>query len=172
MKILIVEDERKTGEYLRQGLSEAGFVTDLARDGVDGRASRQPERLRPRRTRRDASRHRWLEVLQRIRAAGRTRPVLFLTARDQVNDRVKGLELAPTTTSSSRSLSRNCSPRVRTLLRRGLAVNSSACRWQTSNSTCCVGASCVLAVGSISLPRSSHYSSCCCVGRAKCCRAR
>jgi len=93
MKILIVEDERKTGEYLRQGLSEAGFVTDLARDGVDGAPSRQPERLRPRRTRRDASRHRWREVLQRIRAAGRTMPVLFLTARDQVNDRVKGLEL-------------------------------------------------------------------------------
>lgn len=36
MKILIVEDEPKTGDYLRQGLSEAGFVTDLSRDGWDG----------------------------------------------------------------------------------------------------------------------------------------
>ncbi|MDD2875587.1 MAG: response regulator, partial [Azoarcus sp.] len=36
MKILIVEDEPKTGDYLRQGLSEAGFVVDLARDGLDG----------------------------------------------------------------------------------------------------------------------------------------
>lgn len=36
MKILIVEDEHKTGDYLRQGLSEAGFVVDLARDGIDG----------------------------------------------------------------------------------------------------------------------------------------
>ena len=36
MKILIVEDEPKTGEYLRQGLSEAGFVVDLAQDGTDG----------------------------------------------------------------------------------------------------------------------------------------
>jgi two-component system copper resistance phosphate regulon response regulator CusR len=36
MKILIVEDEQKTGDYLKQGLSEAGFVADLARDGVDG----------------------------------------------------------------------------------------------------------------------------------------
>ena len=36
MKILIVEDEPKTGEYLKQGLTEAGFVTDLARDGWDG----------------------------------------------------------------------------------------------------------------------------------------
>ena len=36
MKILIVEDEPKTGEYLRQGLREAGFVVDLAQDGLDG----------------------------------------------------------------------------------------------------------------------------------------
>jgi two-component system copper resistance phosphate regulon response regulator CusR len=36
MKILIVEDEAKTGDYLRQGLTEAGFVVDLARDGLDG----------------------------------------------------------------------------------------------------------------------------------------
>lgn len=93
MKILIVEDERKTGEYLRQGLSEAGFVTDLARDGIDGaHLANQNDYdlvvldvMLP-------GIDGW-EVLQRIRAAGRTMPVLFLTARDQVNDRVKGLEL-------------------------------------------------------------------------------
>ncbi|MBZ0143048.1 MAG: DNA-binding response regulator, partial [Rhodocyclaceae bacterium] len=37
MRILIVEDEQKTGEYLRQGLAEAGFVVDLVRDGLDGK---------------------------------------------------------------------------------------------------------------------------------------
>ena len=37
MKILIVEDEPKTGDYLKQGLAEAGFVADLVRDGIDGR---------------------------------------------------------------------------------------------------------------------------------------
>ena len=36
MKILVVEDEPKTGAYLKQGLTEAGFITDLASDGVDG----------------------------------------------------------------------------------------------------------------------------------------
>ena len=36
MKILIVEDEIKTGDYLKQGLTEAGFVVDLCRDGADG----------------------------------------------------------------------------------------------------------------------------------------
>jgi len=36
MKVLIVEDEPKAGDYLRQGLVEAGFVVDLVRDGIDG----------------------------------------------------------------------------------------------------------------------------------------
>ena len=36
MKILLVEDEPKTGEYLRQGLSEAGFVVDWTQDGAEG----------------------------------------------------------------------------------------------------------------------------------------
>lgn len=93
MKILIVEDERKTGDYLRQGLSEAGFVTDLARDGVDGAhlATQNDydlvvlDVMLP-------GIDGW-EVLRRIRVAGGSMPVLFLTARDQVDDRVKGLEL-------------------------------------------------------------------------------
>ena len=36
MKLLIVEDEIKTGDYIRQGLTEAGFVADLVRNGLDG----------------------------------------------------------------------------------------------------------------------------------------
>ena len=36
MRILVVEDEPKTGDYLKQGLTEAGFMVDLARDGLDG----------------------------------------------------------------------------------------------------------------------------------------
>ena len=36
MKILVVEDEQKTGDFLKQGLTEAGFIVDLARDGIDG----------------------------------------------------------------------------------------------------------------------------------------
>ena len=91
VKILIVEDERKTGDYLRQGLSEAGFVADLARDGIDGAhlATQNDydlvvlDVMLP-------GMDGW-EVLRRIRAQGRSMPVLFLTARDQVDDRVKGL---------------------------------------------------------------------------------
>jgi len=93
MKILVVEDEIKTGDYLRQGLTEAGFVVDLARDGLDGLHLAQT----------DAYDLAILDVmlpgidgwavLQGIRRAGKDMPVLFLTARDQVQDRVHGLEL-------------------------------------------------------------------------------
>ena len=88
MKILIVEDEPKAGDYLRQGLRDAGFAVDLVTNGVDGL-------------------HHGLEgdhdlvildvmlpgmdgwqVLKNLRSQGRQMPVLFLTARDQVEDRV------------------------------------------------------------------------------------
>ncbi len=42
MKILIVEDEPKTGDYLKQGLTEAGFVADLVRTGSDGLHNASP----------------------------------------------------------------------------------------------------------------------------------
>lgn len=93
MKILVVEDEHKTGTYLRQGLSEAGFVVDLAGDGPDGLHMALTESydlaildvMLP-------GIDGW-QVLAGIRRAGRELPVLFLSARDQVDDRVRGLEL-------------------------------------------------------------------------------
>ncbi len=93
MKILIIEDQQKTGDYLKQGLSEAGFVTDLARDGIEGLhlALSEPydlivlDVMLP-------SLDGW-KILETLRRAGKDMPVLFLTARDQVADRVKGLEL-------------------------------------------------------------------------------
>jgi two-component system copper resistance phosphate regulon response regulator CusR len=93
MKILVIEDEPKTGNDLRQGLAEAGFVVDLLRDGNDGLHAAITESY-------DllvldvmlAGRDGW-SVLRGIRESGNALPVLFLTARDQVDDRVKGLEL-------------------------------------------------------------------------------
>jgi two-component system copper resistance phosphate regulon response regulator CusR len=93
VKILIVEDEPKTGDYLKQGLSEAGFVVDLARDGRDGLHLGMTgaydlvvlDVMLP-------GQNGW-QVVQALRQAGKEMPVLFLTARDQVEDRVKGLEL-------------------------------------------------------------------------------
>lgn len=93
MNILIVEDEPKTGDYLRQGLREAGHITDLARDGADGLHAALHgahdllilDVALP-------SCDGW-EILHALRARGRGVPVLFLTARDHVDDRVRGLEL-------------------------------------------------------------------------------
>ncbi|AMG90435.1 response regulator [Bordetella parapertussis] len=92
MRILVIEDEPKLADYLHKGLSEQSHIVDVARDGVNGR-------------------HLALEgdyelvildvmlpdidgfaVLAALRAAARNTPVLMLTARDRVEDRVRGLE--------------------------------------------------------------------------------
>ena len=121
MKILIVEDEQKTGDYLKQGLSEAGFVTDLARDGVDGlhlalTGDYDLVLLDVMLPRLDG----W-QVLREIRAKGRHTPVLFLTARDQVEDRVKGLEFGADDYLVKPFAFSELLARVRALLRRGKA---------------------------------------------------
>jgi two-component system copper resistance phosphate regulon response regulator CusR len=119
MKILIVEDEQKTGDYLKQGLSEAGFMVDLARDGLDGLHLALTDEydllvldvMLP-------GLDGW-QVLQRVRLEGKQMPVLFLTARDQIKDRVKGLELGADDYLVKPFAFSELLARVRTLLRRG-----------------------------------------------------
>lgn len=91
MRILLIEDEPKTADYLHKGLTEHGYVVDVARDGIDGK-------------------HLAVEgeydlvvldlmlpgldgygVLAALRERRET-PVLMLTARDKVEDRVRGLQ--------------------------------------------------------------------------------
>ena len=119
MKILIVEDEQKTGDYLKQGLSEAGFVADLARDGVDGlhlalTGDYDLMVLDVMLPRLDG----W-QVLREIRQKSKHMPVLFLTARDQVEDRVKGLEFGADDYLVKPFAFSELLARVRALLRRG-----------------------------------------------------
>jgi two-component system copper resistance phosphate regulon response regulator CusR len=119
MKILVVEDETKTGTYLRQGLVEAGFVVDLVTNGFDGLHLATSESydlaildvMLP-------GVDGW-QILQGIRRAGNDMPVLFLTARDQVEDRVKGLELGADDYLVKPFAFAELLARVRTLLRRG-----------------------------------------------------
>ena len=121
MKILIVEDEAKTGEYLKQGLSEAGFVVDLVRNGIDGLHQALTENYQllildvmlP-------GIDGW-KILQSVRQSGKDVSVMFLTARDQVDDRVKGLELGADDYLIKPFAFAELLARVRTLLRRGQA---------------------------------------------------
>jgi len=128
MKILVVEDEPKTGNYLKQGLTEAGFVVDLARDGNDGLHAAKTEDydlivldiMLP-------GRDGW-SVLQALRETGDTVPVLFLTARDQVDDRVRGLELGADDYLVKPFAFSELLARVRSLLRRGKAAEPEVMR--------------------------------------------
>lgn len=123
MKILIVEDEPKTGEYLRQGLSEAGYVADLVPHGTDGLHMALHgaydlvilDVMLP-------GLNGW-QVLQSLRERGLQMPVLFLTARDQVEDRVKGLELGADDYLVKPFSFAELLARVRIILRRGPAGN-------------------------------------------------
>ncbi|GAA0792063.1 heavy metal response regulator transcription factor [Marinobacterium sediminicola] len=119
MKLLIVEDEIKTGDYLRQGLGEAGFSVDLARTGLEGLTLATTEHydliildvLLP-------ELDGW-QVIQSVRTHGNATPVLFLTALDDVDDRVKGLELGADDYLVKPFAFSELLARVRTLLRRG-----------------------------------------------------
>lgn len=92
MRLLVIEDETKLAQYLHKGLSENGHVVDVAHDGIEGR-----------RLALDGEYDLVLldlmlpgvdgfGVLSAIRARRRNLPVLMLTARDKVEDRVRGLE--------------------------------------------------------------------------------
>jgi two-component system, OmpR family, copper resistance phosphate regulon response regulator CusR len=93
MRILVIEDEKKTAAFLAKGLREAGFAVELAHDGETGL-----KRARAREfdllivdvmlPKKDG----WALVAE-LRRDGIRTPILFLTARDSVRDRVKGLEL-------------------------------------------------------------------------------
>jgi two-component system copper resistance phosphate regulon response regulator CusR len=119
MRLLIVEDERKTADYVSQGLTEAGFVVDLARNGIDGvhqatSADYDLIILDINLPGMDG----WT-ILHRLRESGRPTPVLFLTARDHVEDRVRGLESGADDYLVKPFSFAELLARIRTLLRRG-----------------------------------------------------
>ena len=93
MKILLVEDEISLGDYIKKGLSEAGFIVEHHTTGLDGYHALMTEDFNvvimdvmlP-----DVS---GFELVRNYRAARKPTPVLFLTAKDDLSDRVKGIEI-------------------------------------------------------------------------------
>jgi two-component system, OmpR family, copper resistance phosphate regulon response regulator CusR len=118
MKILIVEDEAKTAKFLKKGLSEAGFVVDVAADGLDGLHLALEidfdmmilDLMLP-------GLDGW-QVLTRLRESGRRILVFVLTARDAVHERVLGFDLGADDYLVKPFAFSELLARVRSLLRR------------------------------------------------------
>ncbi|MFC5431128.1 heavy metal response regulator transcription factor IrlR [Paraburkholderia denitrificans] len=118
MRILLVEDEQKTGSYLRKGLTEAGYIVDWVEDGISGQHQAETEDydllildvMLP-------GQDGWT-LLRNLRRS-RSTPVLFLTARDDVGDRVKGLELGADDYLAKPFDFAELTARVKSILRRG-----------------------------------------------------
>lgn len=118
MRLLVVEDEKKAGEYLRKGLTESGFVVDLADSGPAGLHAATTlqydlivlDVMLP-------GMDGW-QIVSELRKTVDT-PVLFLTARDALEDRIRGLELGADDYLVKPFAFAELLIRIRTLLRRG-----------------------------------------------------
>lgn len=118
MRILIVEDEPKAGEFLRKGLIESGFMAEWVRTGsaalqviaVQNFALIVLDVMLP-------GMNGW-DVLRELRKTHET-PVLYLTARDGLQDRIKGLELGADDYLVKPFAFAELVARIRTVLRRG-----------------------------------------------------
>ena len=128
MKVLIVEDEPKTAAYLKRGLEENGFVADVAENGEDGSHLAQTrsydliilDAMLP-------GRDGW-SIITDLRRKAIATPVLFLTARDAVHDRVKGLDLGADDYLVKPFAFSELLARARSILRRGPTRQSSVLR--------------------------------------------
>jgi two-component system copper resistance phosphate regulon response regulator CusR len=125
MRVLVIEDEAKIADYVKRGLSEAGYTVDVARDGIEGRylaleGDYQVVVLDIMLPGIDG-----FGVLSALRQKRGT-PVLMLTARDRVEDRVQGLEAGADDYLVKPFAFSELLARVGALLRRGPASTDAA----------------------------------------------
>ncbi|MCQ4271217.1 heavy metal response regulator transcription factor [Pseudomonas kuykendallii] len=119
MRILLVEDDTRTGEYLKKGLGESGYQVDWAQHGADGLHLALEQRydlivldvMLP-----GIDGWQIIEVLRKKQDV----PILFLTARDQLQDRIRGLELGADDYLVKPFSFTELLLRIRTVLRRGM----------------------------------------------------
>jgi two-component system, OmpR family, copper resistance phosphate regulon response regulator CusR len=124
MRILIVEDDKKAAAYLYKGISENGFVVDATDKGEDGLNLAFTsdydliilDVMLP-------GRDGWSFIAE-LRRSGKQTPVLFLTARDSVQDRVKGLKLGADDYLVKPFAFSELLARIHSILRRGPARQS------------------------------------------------
>lgn len=120
MKLLVVEDEQKTGEYLRQGLVESGYVVDLTKNGLDGYHKAMTEDynliildiMLP-------DINGW-KIVQSLREAGKESQILLLSAMGSIEDKVKGLNLGADDYMVKPFSFAELLARIRSLLRRNM----------------------------------------------------
>jgi two-component system copper resistance phosphate regulon response regulator CusR len=128
MKILIIEDESKAVDYLTKGLLECGYSVDSALNGEAGLHLAKTinfdllilDVMLP-------GRNGWA-ILKSLRESGNQKPVLFLTAKDMVEDRVKGLELGADDYLVKPFAFSELLARIRSILRRGPSLKSEVVR--------------------------------------------
>ncbi len=119
MRILVIEDERKVASFIKRGLEQESYAVDVVHDGVEGEHYADINEydaiildiMLPKKS--------GLEVLKDLKAAGVKAPVLLLTARDTVEDRVKGLNLGADDYLTKPFAFEELIARLRVLMRRG-----------------------------------------------------
>lgn len=119
MRVLVVEDDRKVASFLAKGLREDGYAVDVANDGVDGALKAMVydydllllDVMLPEKS--------GLEIVREVRSRERTVPILLLTARDEEDDIVRGLDAGADDYLTKPFSFDELLARVRALLRRG-----------------------------------------------------
>lgn len=122
MRALLIEDDSGVASFVRRGLREAGFVVDWAADGLEGESRASVEQydvvildlMLPGKD--------GFSILGVLRKAGLKTPVICLTARDAVDDRVRGLDLGADDYLAKPFSFSELLARIRALLRRGSAL--------------------------------------------------
>src|SRR3990172_9237472 len=119
MRILVIEDEKKVASFVKRGLVQESYAVDVVHDGIEGQHYAEVNEydaiildiMLPKKS--------GLDVLRDIKAAGVKAPVLLLTARDTVEDRVKGLDLGADDYLMKPFAFEELLARLRVLMRRG-----------------------------------------------------